>query len=201
MLPKITLGYPREIIPFIDNYATCYMYDGMLVSRYNYSPQLVHPTCITAEFKVVTLIYINMQPCWWFLMLGGSAVVEWLALGLRARGPGFHSRPRHLNFQRLVISCFQFEIWLKDRWINVNPQNNQPTNLMLGMSVSQGRGIVLEPPITPVPPRGNFRGYDFLKAYEKCYKMSHVCTLAVGAFRIFGEKREKLCKKITENRK
>ena len=23
MVPKITLGYPREIIPFIDNYATC----------------------------------------------------------------------------------------------------------------------------------------------------------------------------------
>ena len=32
-----------------------------------------------------------------------------------ARGPGFDSRPRHLNFQRLVISCFQVEIWLKDR--------------------------------------------------------------------------------------
>ena len=31
------------------------------------------------------------------------------------RGPGFDSRPRHLNFQRLVISCFQVEIWLKDR--------------------------------------------------------------------------------------
>ena len=26
MLPKITLGYPREIIPFIDNYATCNMH-------------------------------------------------------------------------------------------------------------------------------------------------------------------------------
>ena len=47
----------------------------------------------------------------------------------------------------------------------------------------------------PPPPRGNFRGYDFLKAYEKCYKMSHVCTLAIGAFRIFGVKRENLCKK------
>ena len=32
-----------------------------------------------------------------------------------ARGPGFDSPPRHLNFQRLVISCFQVEIWLKDR--------------------------------------------------------------------------------------
>ena len=57
--------------------------------------------------------------------------------------------------------------------------------------------LVLEPPITPVPPPpgGNFRGYDFPKAYEKCYKMSHVCTLTVGAFSIFGVKCENLCKK------
>jgi hypothetical protein len=46
--------------------------------------------------------------------------------------------------------------------------------------------LVLEPPITPVPPpRGNFQGYDFLKACEKCYKMRLVCTLAVGALRRF----------------
>ena len=43
----------------------------------------------------------------------GGLVVKLLACG--ARGPGFDSRPRHLNFQRLVISCFQVEIWLKDR--------------------------------------------------------------------------------------
>ena len=43
----------------------------------------------------------------------------------------FDSRPRHLNFQRLVISCFQVEIWLKDRLIDVNPQNNQPTNIYI----------------------------------------------------------------------
>ena len=40
-------------------------------------------------------------------------VFKLLACG--ARGPGFDSRPRHLNFQRLVISCYQVEIWLKDR--------------------------------------------------------------------------------------
>ena len=35
----------------------------------------------------------------------GGRVVKVLACG--ARGPGFDSRPRHLNFQRLVISsCF-----------------------------------------------------------------------------------------------
>ena len=42
-----------------------------------------------------------------------SRVVKLLACG--ARGPGFDSRPPHLDFQRLVISCFQVEIWLKDR--------------------------------------------------------------------------------------
>ena len=36
-------------------------------------------------------------------------------LACGARGLGFDSPPRHLNFQRLVISCFQVEIWLKDR--------------------------------------------------------------------------------------
>ena len=41
----------------------------------------------------------------------GGRVVKLLACG--ARGPGFDSRPRHLNFQRLVISCFQVEIWPK----------------------------------------------------------------------------------------
>ena len=43
----------------------------------------------------------------------GGQVVKLLACG--AGGPGFDSRPRHLNFQRLIISCFQVEIWLKDR--------------------------------------------------------------------------------------
>ena len=50
----------------------------------------------------------------------GGRVVKLLACGVR--GPGFDSRPRHLNFQGLVISCFQVEIWLKDRLIDVNPK-------------------------------------------------------------------------------
>ena len=54
----------------------------------------------------------------------GGRVVKLLAC--RARGPGFDSRPRHLNFQRLVISCFQVAIWLKYHWSDVNPQYNQP---------------------------------------------------------------------------
>ena len=32
-----------------------------------------------------------------------------------------------LWFQRLVISCFQVGIWMKDCLSGVNPQNNQPT--------------------------------------------------------------------------
>ena len=43
----------------------------------------------------------------------GGRVVKLLACG--ARGPGFDSWLRHLNFQRLVISCFQVAIWLKYR--------------------------------------------------------------------------------------
>ena len=66
-----------------------------------------------------------MSVFFWVWSSGGR-VVKLLACG--ARGPGFDPRPRHLNFQRLVISCFQVEIWLKERKIDINPQNNQPTN-------------------------------------------------------------------------
>ena len=69
----------------------------------------------------------------------GGRVVKLLACG--ARGPGFDSRPRHLDFQRLVISCFQVEIWLKDRLIDVNPQNNQPC-LILRLLSAYSVGIV-----------------------------------------------------------
>ena len=57
---------------------------------------------------------------------GGGRVVKLSSCG--ARGPEFDSRHRHLNFQRLVISCFQVAIWLKYRQSDVNPQYNQPTN-------------------------------------------------------------------------
>ena len=52
--------------------------------------------------------------------------------GLRSKRTGFDSRPRHLNFQRLVISCFQSrdmaERSLNRRLFSKHP-NNQPTNL------------------------------------------------------------------------
>ena len=47
----------------------------------------------------------------------------------------------------------------------------------------------------PPSPRGILQGYIFLKAYTKCFKMSHVSTLAVGAFRIFWVKREEIMQK------
>ena len=65
-----------------------------------------------------SLFYINMGS-------SGGRVVKLLACG--ARGPGFDSPPRHLNFQRLVISCFQVEIWLKIAKSTLIKNNQQPT--------------------------------------------------------------------------
>jgi hypothetical protein len=48
---------------------------------------------------------------------------------------------------------------------------------------------------------GNFQGYDFLKAYEKCYNMSFVCTLAVGALRTFWVKSYDFIEKSLKNGK
>ena len=52
-----------------------------------------------------------------------------VVLAFGARGLGFGSRPRHLNFQILVIiACFQVAIWVNYHWSDVNRQYNQPTN-------------------------------------------------------------------------
>ena len=48
-----------------------------------------------------------------------------------ARGPRFDTRPRHLKFERLVISCFQVAIWLKYCWSDVNPQYNQQPTILI----------------------------------------------------------------------
>ena len=44
------------------------------------------------------------------------------------------------------------------------------------------------------PPPGIFANIPHLKEHYIRNILSHVSTLAVGAFRIFGVKREKLCK-------
>ena len=62
-------------------------------------------------------------------------------------------------------------------------------------SSPSAHSLDLELPYTPTPPRGILQGYIFLKAYTKCYKISHVSTLAVGAFRIFGVKCEEIMQK------
>ena len=64
----------------------------------------------------------------------GGWVVKLFSCG--ARGPGFDSRSRQLNFQRLVISCFQVTIWLKYRWSDVNPQYNQPKSLCVRLNIN-----------------------------------------------------------------
>ena len=82
--------------------------------------------CVLVTQRKYICKKINMKYTIYTDWSSGGRVVKLLACG--ARGPGFDSRPRHSNFQRLVISCFQVKIWLKDRSIDINPQNNQPTN-------------------------------------------------------------------------
>ena len=65
--------------------------------------------CSLCVLYLFQCLFISFKKCVGSI---GGRVVKLLACG--ARRPGFASRPRHLNFQRLVISCFQVEIWLKD---------------------------------------------------------------------------------------
>ena len=48
---------------------------------------------------------------------------------------------------------------------------------------------------TPLPPVGILQGYAFLKSFTKCYIISHVSPLSVGAFRILGVKPEETMQK------
>ena len=52
--------------------------------------------------------------------------------------------PRHLNFQRLVISCFQVAIWLKYHWkrrkSSILPTNNQLMRSLLPSSSCWAHG-------------------------------------------------------------
>ena len=86
----------------------------------------INCTCSPSSSSGITLFSLSTTV---HLRKLGAAVAEWLSLGCGARGPGFDPRPRHLNFQRLVISSFQVAIWLKYRWNDVNPQYKQLTNL------------------------------------------------------------------------
>ena len=78
------------------------------------------------DLGIIIFLLINI--------IKGSRVVKLSACG--ARGPGIDSRSRYLNFQRLVISCFQVAIWRKYRSSDVNPQyNQQPTNIIILLSL------------------------------------------------------------------
>ena len=98
-------------------------WDG--ISRHISSPIVLKTQWISLWYFMFCVTMIVYQL---FCRSSGGRVVKILACG--AKGPGFDSRPRHLNFQRLVISCFQVAIWLimKYRLSDVNPQYNQPTN-------------------------------------------------------------------------
>ena len=91
----------------------------------HFAPKLVHFFYAQMEARYFTTYYHYLQPfqfslyryivslCSSFMCTGssGGRVVKLLTCG--ARGPRFDSRPHHLNFQRLVTSCFKVEIWLK----------------------------------------------------------------------------------------
>ena len=103
------LPYKRKFSR-VSNFAILWSKVVSLFSRVKFFANLrIHKMLIPEIFSLM----VCRQKTKWFLWSSGGRVVKLLACG--ARGPGFDSRPRHLNFQRLVISCFQVEIWLKDR--------------------------------------------------------------------------------------
>ena len=54
---------------------------------------------------------------------GGRVVVRWLRSWLAEQEVRIRFPVSPLEFQRLVISCFQVTIWLTYRWRDVNPQS------------------------------------------------------------------------------
>ena len=89
----------RTIAKYVNNYVTC------IVRGYK------APTWWYREWYYISFVK-QCQNFQFYSQSSGGRVVKLLACG--AREPGYNSRPRHLNFQRLIISCFQVEIWLKD---------------------------------------------------------------------------------------
>ena len=90
--------------------------DGLFLQNYIRWVFLKAVTEVTIRLPKRVYPSLSSFACYFSHNGGGSSggrVVKLLSRG--ARGPGFDSRHRHLNFQRMVISCFQVEIWLKDR--------------------------------------------------------------------------------------
>ena len=89
--------------------------------------------------------------------------------------------------------CMKFHCYIK-RYLTNSPETNcwhpparPPAQRTADYSLWADRGFV-------PPPRGIFANIPHLKEHYIRNILSHVSTLAVGAFRIFGVKREKLCK-------
>ena len=78
---------------------------------------------IIGESWIPICAFDRWSSCSWIFFMPtawGAAVVKWLRRSKRS-GVRFPVSP--LWFQRLVISCFQVAILLKDRWRDVNPLN------------------------------------------------------------------------------
>ena len=91
--------------------------------RYNFrNPRRLH---IWPAYSI-KVVFANTTKCRWLHDIGsdGGRVVKLLACG--ARGPGFKSRPRHLNFRDcylLLLSRNMAEIPLTRRKSSIQPTN------------------------------------------------------------------------------
>ena len=69
------------------------------------------------------ILYLEIHPA----TREGQRWCSGKALRLRNKRSGVRFPVSPLRFHRLVISYFQVAIWMKYRWSDANPQNNQPT--------------------------------------------------------------------------
>ena len=85
--------------------------------------------CKLCLYNYTCIMYSTAKP-------RGAAVAEWLSSWLAEQEAGVRFPTSPLEFQGLVISCFQVATWLKYHWSDVNSQYNQPSSLA---SVLQGK--------------------------------------------------------------
>ena len=104
IVENISVTYQLLVGTYMRKHSSEYdVYCWVAMSRTYRVPLHAQPSCML-NFNALPPIFQRSS---------GGVVVKLLACG--AIGPGFDSRPRRYDFQRLVISCFQVAMWLKDR--------------------------------------------------------------------------------------